>query len=122
MGSARQAENYQVAVSLSIANHNASLLVPYPLAVRVARRERQRTSAQAGAPEEVGFKTKPESRSSNCAGHVRQACRTAWRWMAGYGNNSEMRADIHGARLGLSYAAGSTGLFLECAHQPDFNG
>ena len=37
---------------------------------------------KAGALEEVGSKTSPRSRSSNCAGLARQACRAAWRcWM-----------------------------------------
>jgi SRSO17 transposase len=51
-------ENCQVAVSLLIAHHHASLPVAYRLYLSqewVSDRERRR---QAGVPEEVGFKTK----------------------------------------------------------------
>jgi DDE superfamily endonuclease len=66
---------------------------------------------KAGAPEQVGFKTKPEIALEQ----LRWACeaglpRRVALLDAGYGNNSELRANI--TELGLSYAAGSTGLFF----------
>src|SRR5216684_201855 len=53
-------DNCQVAVSLSIANHHASLPVAYRMYLPedwVADGERRR---KAGVPEEISFKTKPE--------------------------------------------------------------
>jgi SRSO17 transposase len=97
--------NCQAAVSLSIANHRASLPVAYRLYLpqdwasdRVRRRK-------AGIPKEIGFKTKPEIALEQ----LRWACETGLPCGvvlldAGYGNNSELRADI--TELGMSYAAG----------------
>src|ERR1700726_2622237 len=53
-------DNCQVAVSLSLANHHASLPVAYQLYLPedwAADHERRR---KVGVPEEAGFKTKPE--------------------------------------------------------------
>ena len=53
-------ENCQVAVSLSIANHAASLPVAWRLYLPEAWAADPARRAKAGVPEEVGFLTKPE--------------------------------------------------------------
>jgi SRSO17 transposase len=98
-------DNCQVAVSLSLANSHASLPVAYRLYLPqewTTDRERLR---KAGVPEDIGFKTKHEI----ALDHVRQACasglpRGVVLMDAGYGNNSELRAQI--TVLGLPYVAG----------------
>ncbi len=98
-------DNCQVAVSLSIANNDASLPVAYQLYLPqdwASDRQRRR---KVGVPEEVGFKTKPEIALEQ----LRWACeaglpRGVALLDAGYGNNSELRTDI--TALGLTYAAG----------------
>src|SRR5258705_11745115 len=52
--------NCQVAVSLSIANHAASLPVAYQLYLPKDWAEDQSRRHKAGVPEEVRFKTKPQ--------------------------------------------------------------
>jgi SRSO17 transposase len=98
-------DNCQVAVSLSIANHQASLPVAYRLYLPkdwAADDERRR---KAGVPEEIGFKTKPEI----ALDQLRWACeaslpRGVVLLDAGYGNNSGLRTKI--TALDLSYVAG----------------
>src|SRR6202521_2874568 len=98
-------DNCQVAVSLSLANHHASLPVAYRLYLPqewASDRERRR---KAGVPEEIAFKTKPQIALEQ----LRFACeaglpRGVALLDAGYGNNSALRAGI--TALGLSYAAG----------------
>src|SRR6476661_4930961 len=84
-------DNCQVAVSLSLANHDASLPVRYRLylpeeCARDAARRRK-----AGVPAEIAFKTKPEI----ALDQIRWACeaglpRGVVLLDAGYGNNSEL--------------------------------
>jgi len=98
-------DNCQVAVSLSIANHHASLLVAYRLYLPeewTADRDRCR---KAGVPEDIGFKTKHEI----ALDQLRFACaaglpRGVVLMDAGYGNNGDLRADI--TALELPYVAG----------------
>ena len=98
-------DNCQVAVSLSIANHHASLPVAYRLYLPqdwAKDRERRR---KAGIPQEIGFQTKPEI----ALDQLRFACaaglpRGVVLMDAGYGNNSDLRAEI--AALDLLYVAG----------------
>jgi SRSO17 transposase len=98
-------DNCQVAVSLSLANHHASLPVAYRLylpADWAADRARRR---KAGVPEHIDFATKPEI----ALAQLRWACaaglpRGVALLDAGYGNNSELRADI--TALDLTYVAG----------------
>src|SRR5208337_4908862 len=52
--------NCQVAVSLSLANHGASLPVAYRLYLPKDWAEDDRRRRKAGVPEAVSFKTKPE--------------------------------------------------------------
>jgi SRSO17 transposase len=98
-------DNCQVAVSLSLANSHASLPVAYHLYLPqewAADRERRR---KAGVPEDIGFKTKPEIaldqlRWARAAGLPPGVALLD----AGYGNNSNLRAEI--TALGLTYVAG----------------
>src|SRR2546425_9194539 len=98
-------DNCQAAVSLSIANRHASLPVSYRLylpeewAWDAARRR------QAGVPEEISFRTKPEIALEQ----IRAACeagiaRSVVLLDAGYGNHTSLRTDI--SALGLTYVAG----------------
>ena len=98
-------DNCQVAVSLSVANRHASLPVAYRLYLPeewTTERERRR---KAGVPEDVVFQTKHEI----ALDQLRWACaaglpRGVVLADAGYGNNSDLRADI--TALGLTYVAG----------------
>jgi SRSO17 transposase len=98
-------DNCQVAVSLSIANHHASLPVAYRLylpqewAADAARRRK------AGVPEEIVFKTKPEIALEQ----IRRACeaglaRGVVLMDAGYGSDTSLRTNV--GALGLAYVAG----------------
>jgi SRSO17 transposase len=98
-------DNCQAAVSLSIANRDASLPMRYRLylpqewAADAARRRK------AHVPEEVVFKTKPEI----ALDQLGWACeaglpRGVVLLDAGYGNHTSLRTEI--GALGLSYAAG----------------
>ena len=98
-------DNCQVAVSLSLANSHASLPVAYRLYLPqewTTDRERLR---KVGVPEDIVFQTKHEIaldqlRWACAAGLPRGVVLTD----AGYGNNSDLRADI--TTLGLTYVAG----------------
>jgi SRSO17 transposase len=98
-------DNCQVAVSLSLANHHASLPVAYRLYLPqdwAADRDRRH---KAAVPDAVEFKTKPEIALEQ----LRWACeiglpRGVALIDAGYGNKSALRAGI--TALGLLYAAG----------------
>ncbi|MGY4412362.1 SRSO17 transposase [Bradyrhizobium sp. LB7.1] len=97
-------DNCQVAVSLSIANHHASLPVAYRLYLPQEWQDRARRR-KAGIPEDIVFKTKPQIAFDQ----IRKACeaglpRGVVLMDAGYGANTELRTDI--ATLGLSYVAG----------------
>jgi SRSO17 transposase len=97
--------NCQVVVTLSIANHHASLPIAYQLYLPeewAGDAERRRT---ARVPEEIVFKTKPEIALEQ----VRAACaagvaRGVVLMDASYGSNSALRYGI--SALGLSYVAG----------------
>jgi SRSO17 transposase len=98
-------DNCQVAVSLSVANHHASLPVAYRLylpedwASDTARRKK------VGVPDQIGFQTKIEI----ALDQIRTACtaglpRGVVLMDAGYGNHSDLRAAL--TTLELSYVAG----------------
>jgi DDE superfamily endonuclease len=53
-------DNCQVAVSLSLANHHASLPVAYRLYLPEEWSNDRKRLRKVGVPEDVGFKTKPE--------------------------------------------------------------
>ena len=98
-------DNCQVAVSLSLANRHASLPVAYRLYLAEDWAKDSERRRKTGVPEEVSFKTKPEIALEQ----ITAACeaglpRGVVLMDAGYGNNSELRADI--AALGSTYVAG----------------
>ena len=98
-------DNCQVAVSLSLANSHASLPVAYRLYLPqewAGVRDRLR---KAGVPDDVCFETKHEIARDQ----IRRACeaslpRGVVLMDAGYGNNSDLRADI--TALDLTYVVG----------------
>ena len=98
-------DNCQVAVTLSIANHDASLPVAYRLYLPKEWASDRKRRRKVGVPDEIGFKTKPEI----ALAQIRWACeaglpRGAVLMDAGYGVDTDLRTSITG--LGLSYVAG----------------
>jgi SRSO17 transposase len=97
--------NCQVTVSLSIANHSASLPVAYRLYLpNDWARDRARRK-KAGVPKEIVFKTKPEIALEQ----IRWACEAGLpRGVAlmdvAYGNDSRLRAGM--TALGVPYVVG----------------
>jgi SRSO17 transposase len=97
--------NCQVAVSLSLANHSASLPVAYRLYLPKAWAEDMARREAVGVPLEIAFKTKPEIALEQ----MRWACaaglpRGVGLMDAAYGNDSRLRAGM--TALGLTYVAG----------------
>ena len=97
--------NCQVAVSLSLANHAASLPVAYRLYLTKDWAEDKNRRHKVGVPEEIIFKTKPEialehirwAREMNLPGDLLVLD-------AGYGNDAKLRAAI--TELEKVYVAG----------------
>jgi SRSO17 transposase len=97
--------NCQVAVSLSLANHAASLPVAYRLYLPKVWAEDGNRRDKAGVPEDVAFKTKPEIALEQ----MRWACEAGLPGSlvlvdAGYGHDSKLRTGI--TELGKRYVAG----------------
>src|SRR5918995_829848 len=97
--------NCQVAVSLSIANHSASLPVAYRLYLPKDWAEDGARRDKAGVPLDIGFKTKPEIALEQ----IRWACEAGLpRGVAlmdvAYGKDSRLRTGM--TALGLTYVAG----------------
>ena len=98
-------DNCQVAVSLSIANHHASLPVAYRLYLPEEWAQDRKRRHKAGVPEEISFKTKPQIALEQIGAACRAGLPHGVVLMdAGYGANTDLRMDI--AALGLSYVAG----------------
>jgi SRSO17 transposase len=98
-------DNCQVAVTLSIANHDASLPVAYRLYLPKEWANDRKRRRKVGVPDEISFKTKPEI----ALAQIRWACeaglsRGAVLMDAGYGVDTDLRTSI--TALGLSYVAG----------------
>jgi SRSO17 transposase len=98
-------DNCQAAVSLSIANRQASLPVRYRLYLPQEWADDAARRRKVGVPEEIVFRTKPEIALEQ----LRWACaaglpRGVVLLDAGYGNHTRLRAEI--GALGLSCAAG----------------
>jgi len=98
-------ENCQVAVTLSIANHGASLPVSYRLylpedwAADTVRRDK------AGVPASITFRTKPEIALQQIKDAVAAGISPGVVLMdAGYGSDTDLRTAL--AALGLSYSGG----------------
>lgn len=98
-------DNCQVAVSLSLANRDASLPVAYRLYLPQEWTQDRDRLRKAGVPEGIGFQTK----HAIALEQLRWACaaglpRGVVLMDGGYGNNSGLRADI--TALGLAYVTG----------------
>jgi SRSO17 transposase len=98
-------DNCQVAVTLSIANHDASLPVAYRLYLPKEWASDRKRRRKVGVPDEISFKTKPEIalaqiRWAQEAGLPRGAVLMD----AGYGVDTDLRTSI--TALGLRYVAG----------------
>src|SRR6201987_317691 len=97
--------NCQVAVSLSIANHAASLPVAYRLYLTKDWASNEARRLKAKVPEEICFKTKPELALE----HIHWAGEAGLPGGVGlmdtaYGNDSRLRAGM--TALGVLYVAG----------------
>ena len=97
--------NCQVAVSLSIANHHASLPVAYQLYLPKVWADDRARRGKAGVPEDISFQTKPEI----ALAHIRWACKAGLPrgnvlTDAGFGHDSKFREGV--SELGLTYCAG----------------
>jgi SRSO17 transposase len=98
-------DNCQVAVSLSIANHHASLPVAYRLYLPESWASDAARRKKTGVPDQIVFQTKIEI----ALDQIRAACaaglpRGVVLMDAGYGNHSELRAAL--TALELCYVAG----------------
>jgi SRSO17 transposase len=98
-------DNCQVAVSLSLANHDASLPIAYQLYLPEDWAKDQARRHKAKVPEAIAFQTKPEIafeqiKAARAAGLPRGVVLMD----AGYGNDTGLRTDI--TALGMSYVAG----------------
>ena len=96
--------NCQVVVTLSIANHHASLPIAYQLYLPEVWAEDAERRKKARIPEEITFKTKPQIaleqlRAAVAAGVARGVVLMD----ASYGSNSELRNGV--SLLALSYMA-----------------
>jgi len=98
-------DNCQVAVSLSLANHHASLPIAYRLYLPEDWAKDQTRRDKAKVPETIAFQTKPEIafeqiKAARAAGLPEGVVLMD----AGYGNDTGLRTDI--TALGLRYVAG----------------
>ena len=98
-------DNCQVAVSLSIANHHASLPVAYRLYLPQEWARDRKRRAKAGVPKEIAFQTKLQI----AVEQVRFACeagipRGTVLMDPAYGADATLRATL--SELGLTYVAG----------------
>jgi SRSO17 transposase len=73
-------DNCQVAVSLSVANDQASRPIADRLFVPEAWANDPRRRAKAGVPAAIGFESKPRSRSGSSTRRWRMACRWGSSW------------------------------------------
>jgi SRSO17 transposase len=97
--------NCQVAVSLSIANHSASLPVAYRLYLPKEWADDKTRRGKAGVPSDISFKTKPEIALEQ----IRWACEAGLPcgvalMDAAYGVDSRLRTGM--TALGVSYVVG----------------
>jgi SRSO17 transposase len=98
-------ETCQVAVSLSLANHHASLPVAWRLYLPKERAADLEHRRKAGVPDEIDFKTKPEIALEQVKAALKaELSRGVVLMDAGYGCNTDLRAGI--SALALSYVAG----------------
>ncbi len=98
-------ENYQIAVTLSIANDHASLPIDYRLYLLEPWASDPERRARAGVPDDVTFRIKPQIAlaqiRSALDAHVSQGCILA---DAGYGLDTEFRDGI--SEPNMTYVVG----------------
>ena len=89
-------------MSLSLANHHASLPVAYRLYLPQDWAKIANAGARRVFPRRSDSRPSRRSRLSSCAGRARPACRAASVLMdAGYGNNTRAACGYHGAGIAL---------------------
>lgn len=98
-------DNCQVAVTLSVANHAASLPISYRLYLPEDWASDPVRRGKSGVPDDVVFQTKPEI----ALDQIKAACEAGLRrgvvlMDAGYGTDTHLRSEI--TALGLTYVAG----------------
>jgi SRSO17 transposase len=97
--------NCQVVVTLSVANHHASLPIAYRLYLPEEWVEDAARRKKARIPEEVTFKTKPQIALEQIRAAVAAGVAPGAVLMdASYGSNSDLRNGV--SMLALSYVAG----------------
>jgi len=98
-------ENCQVAVSLSVANERLSLPIAYELYLPEVWAESKQRRREAGVPDAVTFRTKPEIALEQIREAVEQGVPHGVVLAdAGYGNTTAFRDGI--TAMGLTYAVG----------------
>ncbi len=98
-------DNCQVAVTLSLANHAASLPVAYRLYLPQDWAEDPARRKKAGVPEGIPFQTKPEIALDQIRAALAAGLPPGVVLMdAGYGNETALRTKL--SALGLTYVAG----------------
>ena len=96
--------NCQVAVTLSIANHHASLPIAYRLYLPREWADDKARRKEAHVPASIRFKTKPQIALEQIRAALLASVPPGVVLMdSSYGNNSKLRQDLTG--LGLSYVA-----------------
>jgi SRSO17 transposase len=96
--------NCQVAVTLSIANHHASLPIAYRLYLPRVWADDKARRKEAHVPASIRFKTKPQIALEQIRAALLAGVPPGVVLMdSSYGNNSKLRQDLTG--LGLSYVA-----------------
>src|ERR1700752_2380510 len=104
-GQLGQQDNCQVAVTLSLANHDASLPIAYRLYLPEDWANDPVRRHKAKIAEEIAFQTKPQIASARITAARAAGLPEGVVLMdAGYGNDTELRTAI--TTLGLRYAAG----------------
>ena len=109
--------NCQIAVSLSLANHHASLPVAYQLYLPEKWASDPERRKKVGIPADIEFTTKPKM----ALRHIEWACemglpRGVVLMDAGYGHDVSLRKRL--TELGLAYAVGIRGKTLVVATAP----
>jgi SRSO17 transposase len=93
-------DNCQVAVSLSVANEAASLPIAWRLYLPEEWATDRRRRRQAGVPDEVAFRTKPQIALGQIEAALRAGvARGTVLTDAGYGNDTDFRDQITGWQL-----------------------